>query len=89
MEEYIEKNQLKEKLRSLFKYESFPISDIEQIIDWLPVIPKHGKWVFTPTTGRYRCSACEKVEKTIPWGKPPFDYCPNCGAKMDGEENEN
>ena len=40
MEEYIEKNQLKEKLRSLFKYESFPIADIEQIIDWLPVMPQ-------------------------------------------------
>lgn len=44
---------------------------------------KHGQWVFTPTTGRYRCSACEKEDKIIPWGRPPFDYCPHCGAKMD------
>ncbi len=47
---------------------------------------KHGQWIFTPTTGRYRCSACGKADKTIPWGRPPFDYCPNCGARMDEVE---
>lgn len=47
---------------------------------------KHGHWVFTPTTGRYRCSACGKEDKIIPWGRPPFAYCPNCGAKMDEVE---
>ena len=50
-------------------------------VDAEPV--KHGQWVFTPTTGRYRCSACGEADKIIPWGRPPFAYCPHCGAKMD------
>lgn len=51
-------------------------------IQALKAEPKHGRWIFTPTTGKYRCSACEKEDKIVPWGKPPFNYCPNCGADM-------
>lgn len=75
MKEYIEKNQLKEKLRSLFKYESFPIADIEQIIDCLPVISKHA-YVIIDEDGNTECSNCGSSNC--------FDnYCGNCGARMD------
>ena len=55
------------------------------IIDAVPV--KHGEWVKTgqsfvnPNCFRnYCCSVCGyDIEKT------KFNYCPNCGAKMDGE----
>ena len=72
--------------------ESHPIEvdsdtiNIIKIFDKTYIQEKHGKWIFTPTTGRYRCSACEKEDKIIPWGRPPFDYCPNCGAKMNEVE---
>ena len=49
--------------------------------------PKHGRWIFNPKTGRYKCSACGEEDKIIPWGRPPFDYCYMCGAKM-GEVEE-
>lgn len=48
---------------------------------------KTGKWVFDAFTARfgnpYRCSNC-KVEYN-----DTYNYCPNCGAKMDGERKEN
>ena len=48
---------------------------------------RHGEWVHVEDD-EYLCSAC-KMEFTI----EDFDsfvtnYCPNCGAKMDGKENE-
>ena len=47
----------------------------------------HGRWELYPSSKYRRCSAC-KVE----FDKPRFgfrsNYCPNCGAKMDGKENE-
>lgn len=60
--------------------------DDAQTID--PV--KHGKWEpFDLTWGRsvYACTVCgEAIEVPTENGKPIFDYCPNCGAKMDGGE---
>lgn len=79
MEEYVEKNQLKEKLRLFFKYESFPIADIEQIIDWLPVVPKHGRWIKSEKSDyNWECSNCG-------YGLTDYrtTYCYDCGAKMD------
>lgn len=51
---------------------------------------KHGKWKpFDLTWGRsvYACSSCgEAFEVPTEIGKPIYDYCPNCGAKMEGGE---
>lgn len=41
---------------------------------------KHGKWI---QTNVFECSECEysfEPEGYLPF----FNYCPNCGAKMDG-----
>ena len=62
---------------------------IEDIIDAPTIEPaqKKAKWVFGTTMNRgwMKCSNC-CVSQT-PCGT--FSYCPNCGAKMEGEENEN
>ena len=42
---------------------------------------KHGKWVMQGTA--YGCSLCG--EGVI---HPFHNYCPNCGARMEGEEDE-
>ena len=65
-------------------------------IDAVPVV--HGRWEYKPDLSEketyelseketYECSACGE-----PWllyfGTPAFNgmnYCPNCGARMDGE----
>lgn len=53
-------------------------------------VPKHGEWVaFDLTFGRsvYSCTVCQhSVEAPTEMGKPIFNYCPNCGAKMGVQE---
>ena len=45
---------------------------------------RHGRW-----TGKtYKCSLCGKWVDPLQ-GDADMNYCPNCGAKMDGEEQEN
>lgn len=54
-------------------------------IDAVPVV--HGRWgeyeVFplTPSLNGYPCSVCGQHVSAIMYN---FNYCPNCGAKMDG-----
>lgn len=78
-----------------------PDDEIEDIVNEIPsadVEPvKHGRWQEvggTPKGQMFHCSICHKVayfpqptrDKT--WKKQcPYTYCPNCGAKMDGEES--
>ena len=57
-------------------------SALEQI-DELPTAEKRGRWVYDEergATGIYAiCTACnEMIYQT-----GEFNYCPNCGAKMD------
>ena len=56
--------------------------------DVAPVV--HGKWEFRPfyngtSRGAIECSLCKCAFE----GSVGFNYCPNCGAKMDGEINKN
>ena len=39
---------------------------------------RHGRWEWDRRVEAYRCSSCQRhnADRT--------DYCPNCGAKMDG-----
>lgn len=46
---------------------------------------KHGRWLYEKFD-IYRCSncnACSHVKEVI--GKPDWNYCPICGAMMDGD----
>ena len=51
---------------------------------------KHGEWVFSRGDGKtcvdgWTCSACgNSFHTNVPYFEE-FHYCPNCGAKMDGE----
>lgn len=68
----------------------FGMKNIKELINAIPaadVAPVgHGVWVcvnkIDPISG-YRCSKCRR--------RVGFDltpYCPNCGAKMDGGDND-
>ena len=72
------------------------ISRIDEMptVDAVPV--RRGKWIIrdNPDTGWYRitCSECgENVTSEapcigfLPNAKVMWDYCPYCGARMDGE----
>lgn len=65
----------------------------QPIVDAEPV--RHGRWINYPEClgyeGAYHdehivCSACHSVWNIIDNDAERFDYCPNCGAKMDGED---
>ena len=64
--------------------------EIERMVvinaDRVPVV--HGKWIDSQEKGEYgediygwRCSSCHRLQEYSSW----FNYCPNCGAWMDGE----
>ena len=47
----------------------------------------HGRWVYEPIEFTYekdiKCSICGS------YAQHATNYCPNCGAKMDGERKDN
>ena len=59
-------------------------------VDAVPAVEvQHGKWEFAGYTAFHgtpykSCSLCKKVYLME---YPEFNYCPNCGAKMDGDVN--
>ena len=50
---------------------------------------RHGHWVASDEDG-FVCSVCRCGYKNQPtlMGKPMFEHCPVCGARMDGEEDD-
>lgn len=59
-----------------------PTVDAEEVV--------HGKWVkkTADCVYYYACSECEEPVLKSRWGHDCFTrYCPNCGAKMDGDVN--
>ena len=58
--------------------------DSEPAADVTPV--RHGRWVSVPHKLARICSVCNRDEpyKFADIDADVYDYCPNCGAKMDG-----
>ena len=88
--EYIEREEV---LKIISRYDSSSdyhngvVDVIGNIIHKLPaadVVPvKHGRWVKEKPDVliHWHCSVCEKCYFLE---EPNADYCPHCGAKMDG-----
>ena len=64
-------------------------------------MPKYGKWLFSKRLEdvydlygvkswavRYSCSNCKFSHEFIENHTGQYNYCPNCGAKMDQGEEE-
>lgn len=57
-----------------------------RVIEELPTAEKIGKWIGSEDFDEYyRCSECGKGETQF---GGLYRYCPNCGARMEGEEDE-
>lgn len=52
-------------------------------VDVAPVV--HGKWIFNDDWWEFRCTNCHRPIRNI----KKYNYCPSCGAKMDGGEKPN
>ena len=92
MAEYIDKQAFLDCMKRTNRYfsvkfdiESFPTADVAPVV--------HGRWELEyETYGKMRCSVCKKealIEKAIDdvgviTNYVDSNYCPNCGAKMDG-----
>ena len=53
---------------------------------------KHGEWIKKDhvAEAEFKCSACRySYIEADPSVECDFNYCPECGAKMDGKENNN
>lgn len=101
MDEYIDKSAVVAKIDEFVeinKAHGFPVDifdmemlkkRIEQIpaADVAPVV--HGKWLKAPY--KYlvgTCSVCGCEPLMPSFRATPYNYCPNCGAKMDEEAND-
>ena len=90
MDKYIKKEiAIKSLLNDCLGQVSYSREDAADCIFWLDtadVVPvRHGRWIKKEkyTFGiMYDCSLCENriLDNGHPW-----NYCPNCGAKMDLE----
>lgn len=73
------------------KCKTMPTSEVIDILEGMPSAEKTGRWVgngFDPL----HCSVCGKGSDGllgIPWANKSFNYCPNCGAKMEVEHEIN
>jgi hypothetical protein len=91
----IDANELLDEMHSYDERQKTDVwltSDIEYLLNEQPTVDAvevaHGRWILKETCGKhtekFHCSVCNKVPKSL----CTETYCPNCGAKMDGG-NEN
>lgn len=69
----------------------------DDIVDLQPTAEKHGHWVEENTrthSMQFKCSECGRIayypqnhHSTEP-KRCGYAYCPNCGARMDGGEDD-
>lgn len=86
MTEYINKEQL---LAHLYSKQDEPLDIMKEIAEFpaTDVAPvKRGKWIDSPDGTTTICSYCEADWNVFDNDTYRFNYCPNCGAKMDLEE---
>ena len=87
MAEYIERAVVIDLITRRYENPEICTQEINSIpaADVVPVV--HGRWEYVPQTlntlSQFRCSFCGW------WSLDPsidgaYNYCPNCGAKMDG-----
>ena len=85
MDEYISKQIFKEKYLccgwlpeiSEEEFDAFPAADVVEV--------RHGRWVnhfdyMMERSGFFVCDSCKKMSRE------KYDYCPNCGARMNKED---
>lgn len=86
---YIEREALQEAFKSVTEDCTCPLhiaAEIDQILDQADAADVmevvHGRWVHD-INNLYGCSVCGERETMSP--KKLKNFCPNCGARMDGE----
>lgn len=100
MDEYISKKQAVDLLETLPNpYNLLSLHTIGMAIDFIKNQPaadvqpiRHGRWIDHEKFERKNCNVC--IECSVcntGFGHdciPKTKFCPNCGARMDGEQND-
>ena len=86
MNEYVCKDVLRQVLEErFFKYiadeiiEDLPTADVQEV--------KHAHWI-PKKLGDCECSNCHEEYGVCGGLLGDYNYCPNCGAKMDKEDEK-
>ena len=80
----INADTLTDKLETFMEWDNAGF--VQKCIDEAPTIEaepvRHGRWELADEQEprRYGCSECKRLAWDI------SNYCPNCGARMDGDE---
>lgn len=78
-------------LDAILGWETDPLDEeLERAVKAIPSADRpRGKWV-KDNEGTFICSACGSGYKDQPtlMGKPLFEWCPFCGARMKGADDE-
>ena len=90
MAEYIEREAAQTSCRKYSfaeSYDAFAVDCILKSIHAADVAPvRHGRWeTNSDRPDSLICSVCKCGFDM--WKHDPHNYCPNCGAKMDGGED--
>ena len=87
MAEYIDKQAFIDHMMGTSRYftvkfdiESFPTADVAPV--------RHGRWEEASDGDGIVCPFCRTDFCTIIYDTEYFNYCPNCGAKMDGGDGD-
>lgn len=64
-------------------YCNLGVCQYEETKEFAPVV--HGRWVPTESPFMNECEDCSVCGYRTVWGHR-YNYCPNCGARMDGAE---
>ena len=62
---------------------------VDEMIDLVEVV--RGKWIPNPQIGwgeTWVCSICGEKTTSSLMGEPRYKYCPMCGARMKGDNDE-
>ena len=87
MDEYINKQAFLDYMKGTDRYfnvkfdiENFPNADVAPV--------RHGRWEEASDGDGIVCPFCRTDFCTIIYDTEYFNYCPNCGAKMDEKEDK-
>ena len=91
MTEYIERRAANDAVTDAIWHGKRSMYDVASAINSVPnadvASVRHGRWeTNSDRPDSLICSVCKCGFDM--WKHDPHNYCPNCGAKMDGELNE-
>lgn len=76
---------------SIFTRDAQALREAAEMLEKSEVI-KHGRWIEYPAAHYHKCSECKCI---VPYakamlinGRRRYNYCPHCGAKMDGGKDD-